>query len=110
MAFAGKRVASPTALRKLVLQSSPGRPCASRGSIRTGEGRPPPSASSPGLPSNGLRFAALAGAPVEVLQRVRLFADLDRREVEQIALLFKERRFPAGETIIREGSGGAASM
>ena len=50
----------------------------------------------------------MAGAPVEVLQRVRLFADLDRREVEQIALLFKERRFPAGETIIREGSGGAA--
>jgi CRP-like cAMP-binding protein len=50
----------------------------------------------------------LAGAPVEALERVRLFADLDRREVEQIALLFKERRFPAGETIIREGTGGAA--
>jgi CRP/FNR family transcriptional regulator, cyclic AMP receptor protein len=48
------------------------------------------------------------GAPVEVLRRVRLFADLDMREVEEIALLFKERRFPAGETIIREGSGGAA--
>ena len=50
----------------------------------------------------------MSGAPVEVLQRVRLFADLDRREVEQIALLFKERRFHAGETIIREGTGGAA--
>ena len=50
----------------------------------------------------------MAGAPVEVLQRVRLFADLDRPELEQIALLFKERRFPAGETIIREGTGGAA--
>lgn len=50
----------------------------------------------------------MAGAPVEALERVRLFADLDRREVKQIALLFKERRFPAGETIIREGTGGAA--
>lgn len=50
----------------------------------------------------------MPGAPVDVLQRVRLFADLDRREVEQIARLFKERRFPAGETIIMEGSGGAA--
>jgi CRP/FNR family cyclic AMP-dependent transcriptional regulator len=47
-------------------------------------------------------------APVEVLRRVRLFADLDEREVEEIARLFKARRFPAGETIIREGSGGAA--
>ena len=37
-----------------------------------------------------------------------LFADLDTREVEQIARLFKERRFAAGETVIKEGSGGAA--
>ena len=50
----------------------------------------------------------MPGAPVEVLRRVRLFADLDAKEVEEIALLFKERRFPAGETIIREGTGGAA--
>jgi len=50
----------------------------------------------------------LPGAPVEVLQRVRLFADLDRHEVEHIARSFKERRFTAGETIIREGSAGAA--
>ena len=50
----------------------------------------------------------MPGAPVEVLQRVRLFADLDRREIEQIARLFKGRSFPAGETIIREGTGGAA--
>jgi CRP/FNR family cyclic AMP-dependent transcriptional regulator len=54
------------------------------------------------------RIARVPGAPVDVLQRVRLFAELDRREVEQIARLFKERRFPAGETIIREGTGGAA--
>jgi len=50
----------------------------------------------------------VAGAPVKVLQRVRLFADLKRSEVEKIALLFKERRFPRGETVIKEGSGGAA--
>ena len=50
----------------------------------------------------------MPGAPVEAVQRVRLFADLDRREAEQVAGLFKERSFPAGETIIREGTGGAA--
>ncbi len=50
----------------------------------------------------------MPGAPVEVLRRVRLFADLDERELEEIATLFKPRRFPARETIIREGSGGAA--
>jgi CRP-like cAMP-binding protein len=48
------------------------------------------------------------GAPVESLQRVPLFADLNRREVQQIARLFKERRFPEGETVVKEGSGGAA--
>ena len=37
-----------------------------------------------------------------------LFAGLDRHEVEQIARLFKERRFAAGETVVMEGSGGAA--
>lgn len=50
----------------------------------------------------------MAGAPVEALQRVPLFAELDRHEVEQIARLFKERRFAEGETVVREGSGGAA--
>jgi len=49
-----------------------------------------------------------AGAPVEVVRSVRLFVDLDRREAAQIARLFKERRFPKGETVIKEGSGGAA--
>ena len=50
----------------------------------------------------------MAGAPVEALQRVPLFADLDANEVGQIARLFKERRFREGETVIQEGSGGAA--
>jgi CRP/FNR family cyclic AMP-dependent transcriptional regulator len=50
----------------------------------------------------------MRGAPVETLQRVPLFADLTKREVQQVARLFKERRFSAGETVVKEGSGGAA--
>lgn len=50
----------------------------------------------------------MRGAPVEVLQRVPLFADLSPEELQQIAVLFKERDFEAGETIIQEGSGGSA--
>lgn len=46
--------------------------------------------------------------PVAALQRVELFADMDRRQVEQIARLLKERPFAKGETVIMEGSGGAA--
>ena len=50
----------------------------------------------------------MAGAPVASLQRVPLFADLSDDEVQQIARLFKERHFAAGETVVKEGSGGAA--
>ena len=53
-------------------------------------------------------MAAAIGAPIEALQRVPLFADLNRRELKQIARMFKERHFPAGETVVQEGSGGAA--
>jgi CRP/FNR family transcriptional regulator, cyclic AMP receptor protein len=49
----------------------------------------------------------MAGAPVESLRRVPLFAELDARELGQVARLFKERRFPQGETVTREGLGGA---
>ncbi len=47
-------------------------------------------------------------AGADALEPVPLFADLDDHEREQIARLFKERRFSQGETVIREGSGGAA--
>ncbi len=47
------------------------------------------------------------GVPIETLQRVPLFADLNLRELRQIARLFKERSFSAGEAAIQEGSGGA---
>jgi CRP/FNR family cyclic AMP-dependent transcriptional regulator len=50
----------------------------------------------------------MRGAPVEALQHVPLFADLNKREVQKIASLFKKRRFLKGETVIKEGSGGAA--
>ena len=50
----------------------------------------------------------MRGAPVKALQRVPLFTDLTKREVQQIARLFKERRFSQGETVVKEGSGGAA--
>lgn len=50
----------------------------------------------------------MPGAPVDVLRSVPLFADLSKREAQQIARLFKERRFAAGETVVREGSDGAA--
>ncbi len=46
--------------------------------------------------------------PVAALQRVQLFADMDRRQAEQIARLLKMRPFAKGETVILEGSGGAA--
>jgi len=46
--------------------------------------------------------------PVGALQRVPFFADMDRRQTEQIARLLKQRHFAKGETVIREGSGAAA--
>jgi len=46
--------------------------------------------------------------PAAALQRTQLFADMDRRQAEQITRLLKERRFAKGETVIMEGSGGAA--
>jgi len=49
-----------------------------------------------------------AGAPVAALKPVPLFADLNDAELGEIGRLFKMRRFAAGETVIQEGSGGAA--
>jgi len=50
----------------------------------------------------------VAGAPVEVLRQVPLFAELEPNELEQVARLFKKRTFSTGETVTKEGSGGAA--
>jgi hypothetical protein len=46
--------------------------------------------------------------PIAALRRVQLFADMDKRQSEQIARLLKERPFAKGDTVIMEGSGGAA--
>lgn len=46
--------------------------------------------------------------PVEALKHVELFAGLDQKQLQEVAHLVKERRFAKGETVIMEGSGGAA--
>jgi CRP/FNR family transcriptional regulator, cyclic AMP receptor protein len=48
----------------------------------------------------------VAGAPVDLLKRVPLFADLGRRELEQVANSMKERQFEQGESLTVEGRGG----
>jgi len=50
---------------------------------------------------------AVAKASVEMLKKVPLFADLDGRELEQIAGSMRERRFGSGDTVTQEGAGGA---
>ena len=50
----------------------------------------------------------MAGAPVDILRPVPLFADLTDEELAQVAVLFKERHFAAGETVVKEGADGAA--
>jgi len=49
----------------------------------------------------------VAAPPVELLQRVPLFADLERRELQRLAGSFKERNVRAGEAIATEGGGAA---
>ncbi len=44
--------------------------------------------------------------PVSSLEGVPLFAELSTTEAHQVARLFKERRFEAGETVTKEGAGG----
>ena len=46
-------------------------------------------------------------APVETLQNVPLFAELDERQLEQLARQMHERRFPEGADVTSEGAGGA---
>ena len=47
-----------------------------------------------------------ATQPVDLLQRVPLFADLDRRELESIASTMKQRTFEAGQPVATEGETG----
>jgi CRP/FNR family transcriptional regulator, cyclic AMP receptor protein len=50
----------------------------------------------------------MPGAPVDELRNVPLFARLDDDELAGVAVLFKERHFAAGETVVKEGADGAA--
>jgi pyruvate,water dikinase len=52
--------------------------------------------------------AAGAATHAAALEQVPLFSELDGDERADVARLLKERRFAAGETVIREGTGGAA--
>jgi len=51
--------------------------------------------------------SAVAKGASEMLKHVPLFSDLDNRELGQIADTLRERRFAAGETVTKEGAGGA---
>jgi CRP-like cAMP-binding protein len=42
---------------------------------------------------------------IDLLREVPLFADLERRDLQQIAQSLKERTFAAGDTIATEGEG-----
>jgi CRP-like cAMP-binding protein len=46
-------------------------------------------------------------APVELLQRVPLFADFDHGDLERLSRSFKQRIFDAGSTVADEGRTGA---
>ncbi len=45
-------------------------------------------------------------APTDLLQRVPLFQNLERRDLERIARSLRERTFSAGQTVTTEGQGG----
>jgi len=48
----------------------------------------------------------VAREAVDLLKRVPLFSDLDRKELERVAASMKERTFSSGETVTTEGQGG----
>jgi CRP/FNR family transcriptional regulator, cyclic AMP receptor protein len=49
----------------------------------------------------------VAEAPVELLQRVPLFADFESRDLQRLARSFKQRTFESGSTVAGEGKTGA---
>ncbi len=48
----------------------------------------------------------MAQGPADLLQRVPIFSDLDRKELERIAASMKERTFRAGDKVTSEGATG----
>ena len=49
----------------------------------------------------------MAELSLELLQRVPLFADFARSDLQRLARSFKERKFEAGSTVASEGKTGA---
>src|SRR5438445_9501367 len=45
-------------------------------------------------------------APTDLLSRVDLFRDLDKRELQNVAEAMKEYSYPAGREVVTQGSGG----
>jgi CRP/FNR family transcriptional regulator, cyclic AMP receptor protein len=48
----------------------------------------------------------VAKEAADLLQRVPIFSDLDRKELERIAASMKQRTFQAGDNVTTEGTGG----
>ena len=48
----------------------------------------------------------MAQASSDLLRRVPLFADLEKKDLERIGTSMKSRRFSAGDVVAREGEGG----
>jgi CRP/FNR family cyclic AMP-dependent transcriptional regulator len=48
----------------------------------------------------------VAQGPVELLKRVPIFQDLERRELERVAASMKQRTFNAGQAVTTEGRSG----
>ena len=48
----------------------------------------------------------MAEGATELLKRVPIFSDLDRKELERIAASMKQRTFNAGDTVTSEGTTG----
>jgi CRP/FNR family transcriptional regulator, cyclic AMP receptor protein len=48
----------------------------------------------------------MAAGTADLLKRVPIFSDLDRKELERIASSMKQRTFHAGDTVTAEGQSG----
>jgi CRP-like cAMP-binding protein len=51
-------------------------------------------------------LVAMAVETLDTLRKVPLFSRLDRRDLERLTSSMKERTFPEGSTVVREGQGG----
>src|SRR4051812_24545182 len=48
----------------------------------------------------------MAGAPIELIQGISFFSDLEKKELEQLARSFKEASFEPGDVVAAEGQHG----